>query len=499
MITLLLIPFVAKHSKTSSIVLSRASKLSRIIEASSATTVLTSQIFEPGIRGSPALCRNAKPSIRQSRTRTATAPSLSSTLATSPETPIATRWSDILGYDIYLTGGMASFYATPRFMSAFMAMLDGRTSSVNQVTWCVALAERLDSRRTPRPILPAEHRSQFYLALINASKGFIYFAYSSLSHKQTWDVLRELAGQSSVLAPAVLSPEPLQHITYSTGICDPANRRFTDVEVKLFRYPDARSLLLCANSRYYPVDVKFTVSGLRGRVRRLFSKATYKVQDGAFSDRIELCGTRAYLLDLHPGTTRVEIRAEIVRHRDQAYKEDRVVVSKLRVGRRNAMVNPSFEKQTVPGYPDFTTPYRIESRPAIAEPGALFEIDPEKPFHAKYSLRLTRRSEGDGALCWGFFAISYPPRVEKPAPYVFSFYARARKPGQRIWVRLADLGEKSFPLTTKWKRYTMTGNIKLSRFRDKGVLMCPVPEGATVWVDALQMEPGTTPTPFTED
>lgn len=417
-----------------------------------------------------------------------------------PPHPEATRWSDILGYDIYLTGGMASFYGTPDFMAGFIAMLDKRAASVNQVTWAVPLAERLDPRRTPRALLPEEHRSQVYLALINGAKGFMYFVYSGMAHKWSWDALSGLAQQTEALAPAVLAPDVPQEITYSSGVCDPANRKFTDVQAKLFRHPDGRHILLAANSRYYPVDVTFTTSGLKGAAKRLFSESTHEVQKGSFSDKIEWCGVRAYALDLgQRGEEPVEIKVDLTPHPDDARKEDRVRVNALRAGKRNVMVNASFEEQSLPGWPDFTTPYRLEGRPAISEPGALWGADTDQPYHGKHCLRVTRQIGGDGPICWGFFGISYPPPLDGPTPYTLSMYIRAQKPGQRAWVRVTGVKEKTFDLTTEWERYHLSGTFKPDRFRDKGILVCPFPDGATVWFDAFQMEVGVEPTPFTED
>lgn len=416
-----------------------------------------------------------------------------------PPEPVATRWSDILGFDIYLTGGMASFYATPNFMAHGIAVLDKRAASVNQVTWAVPLAERLDPRRTPRALLPPEHRSQVYLALIHGARGFMYFVYSALNHKQSWDVLSELAQQSRVLAPAVLAPEVPQQITYSPGICDPVNRRYTDVQAKLFRYPDGRYVLLAANSRDYPVEMSCTVAGLRGKVRRLFADQICALQDATFSDRLEWCGVRAYLLDLTVPGGPIQIKMTMKPHPEEARKEDRVEVSKIRLGKRNVMVNASFEKQSLPGWPDFTTPYRLEGHPAIGEPGVLLQTDTDRPYHGKHCLRVARKSKGDGAICWGFFAITYPPHLDSPTPYTLSMYLRAAKEGQRAWVRVANIGEKSFTLTTEWKRYSISGTVKPVRFRDKSILLCPSPDDATIWCDAFQMEVGTEPTPFTED
>ncbi|MBI3948349.1 MAG: hypothetical protein HY321_20710 [Armatimonadetes bacterium] len=416
----------------------------------------------------------------------------------------ATRWSHILGFDRYMFAGLDySFYGTPNYLGGYIAQLDQRAAGANRVTWAVPLAERLDPRRTPRGIFPAEHRSQAYLALIHGAKGFFYFVYSSFSHSQSWEALSDLARQMNALAPVVLTPKVPQEITYTPGSCDAANMKFTDVQAALFQDPAGGYLLLAANSRYYPVDVTYALPGLgrKGTVKRLFSTETCELKGDTFSDRLEWCGVRAYHLDFErPPKLPVAIAIRMKAHPDQALKEERANTATLRLGKRNAMVNPSFEEQSLPGCPDFVSPYRLEGRPAIGEPGALLSTDTGRPFHGRYSLRVTRRIQGDGAVCWGFFGIAYPPKLEAPTPYVLSFYMRAAREGDRVWVR-ADMepSEQTFTLTTEWKRYSMSGLVKPDRFRDKSLLICPSGEDTTVWFDAFQMEPGAEPTPFTEE
>ena len=426
-----------------------------------------------------------------------------------PPDPVATRWSDILGFDIYLTGGMSSFYATPQFMSSYVAMLEERARRVNQVNWAVPLAERLDPRRTIRGLLPQEHRSQVYLALINGARGFFYFVYSSLSHVQSWDALGDLTDQVKVLTPYVLAPLPPQRITYTPGTSDPANRKFTDVQACKFEAPDGQRVLLAANSREYPVDIVCTVSDLKAAssVRRLFPDQSLAVKGSTFSDRIEWCGVRAYALGTGSASDApVRISLDIKAHPEAARKEDRINNRTLRVSKKNLVPNPSFERQSLPDWPDFTSPYRLEGRPAIGEPGALFSADTDNPYHGRSSLRVTRHIYGDGTICWGFFGIAHPPHLEAPTPYVFSLYMRAAKDGQTATVRFSGMepGQKMFRLTTEWRRYVYKGVLKPSteyggRFRDRSILIWPAPEDATVWFDAFQLEAGTEATEFTLD
>lgn len=418
-----------------------------------------------------------------------------------PPVPAATQWSEILGYDIYLTGGMDSFYGRPAFMSTYVAQLDRKAAAVNQVTWVVPLAERLDPRRTPRPLFPEEQRCQVYAAVLNGARGFLYFVYTGMSHIHTWEALERVAREVRVLAPAVTAPAVAQSITYDPGLCDPATRKFTDVQVRLFRYPNGRYVLLAANIRAHPVDVSCTVAGLpdHGEARRLFAAGDAPIRDGTLSDRLEWYGVRAYELPLRDALDPVEIQINMTPHPDQARAMQRYHPKTICEGKHNRVPNPSFETRQMPHFPDFVVPYRHEGRPAIGEPGAWFALDDENPFHGNVSLRVTRHIDGPGSVCWGFFGITYPGRIQGSAQYVLSMYLRAKKNGDRLWVRVSGMepGQQSFTLTTEWKRYWLSGTLKTDRFRDRGVLFAPTPDGSTVWVDALQMEPGLEPTDFT--
>ena len=424
-----------------------------------------------------------------------------------PPHPQATAWSDILGYDVYLTGGMDGFYATPNFMAGYTTFLDRRAARAGQSVWMVPLAEQLDPKRTFRGLLPEEHRCQAYLAVIHGARGLLYFMYQRISHRLTWEALSSLAQEFRELAPVVLNRRPVHTVSYEPGLYAPENNRYPAVQAALFRDPEGEYVLLAANSCTHPVDVACTVPGLADgdSARIMFTDRVLEVQDASFRDRLEWYDTRAYTFSLPDDAgdaTPIAVRITTQAFPDQAHVLPRGNPKQKAQNLKNWIPNPSLERQTMPGLPDGVTPYRV-SRPAIDEPGCLWAVDEQNPFHGRYSVRMTR----DMDRCWGMFFAGYPPNPEVETPYVLSMYLRGGREGDKASVMMIeDAGDRStcrtvkrgFALTRDWKRYTLpfstsTGPIPWMRART--FLVYPH-EGATVWIDALQMEQGTEPTPF---
>ena len=438
-----------------------------------------------------------------------------------PNVPIATACSDILGYDVYLMAGHdQAVYASPNYVARDIALLKRRADSVNQPTWLVPLAEVLDLRRTPRPLLPAEQFCQAYLGIIHGAKGYCYFVSSSFSHGDTYAAFRELGRQMKLLGPIALTPDIEQAIQYEPGVFDPENMRFPDVQVALRRNPAGGYVLLAANSREYPVAVEYSIPALAGpaQAARLFAADAYPMKDGVFKDRIEGFGVRAYTIGnqkpesggqgpsvengnpqsaIHNPQSKIEITVKTTPQQEGFKPEERVNAQTMRRGCRNVMANPSFEEQSLPLWPKHVVPYRVFGFPPVGDPGALWGLDPAQPFHGRYSLRM-RRVIQNADMCWGMYGIGYPPELDQPTPYVFSIYMRGEKDGDQAFVRV--LGQDTtFKLTADWRRYAVSGVFQPDRYRDRGVLIAPNRNGGIIWLDAMQLEVGTEPTEFTTD
>lgn len=425
-----------------------------------------------------------------------------------PNVPQATAWADILGYDVYLTGGMGNYYASPNYMAGYTTFLDRRAAEKRQPVWMLPLAERLDPNRTPRGLLPEEHRSQAYLSVIHGARGILYYVYQQMSHYLTWQVFTELGREFRELAPALLNRMPEQSVAYEPGAYAPENNLYPDVQAALFKYPDGDCVLLAANSCMYPVNLTCSVDGLPDgdqAVEVMFADRGLAAKDKMFADRLDWCGTRAYRFALPDAGRPVAIKLSIQAHPEAEHKLPKGNPKLVADQARNWIPNASFEQNTLPGIPDFAAPYRV-SRPAVGEPGSLWVMDDENPFHGRYAVRMTR----DINRCWGMFFAAFPPTAVSETPYVLSMYMRGKDGGEKATIRLINEGgnptpanppQKSFVLTQEWQRYFMPVPVKppkISWQRNHTLLIYPH-EGATVWVDAIQFEQGLEPGEFTEE
>ena len=122
----------------------------------------------------------------------------------------------------------------------------------------------------------------------------------------------------------------------------------------------------------------------------------------------------------------------------------------------------------------------------------------------KVSLRMEQYSFADMACDWNADARGACASLEDATgPYVFSFYARAAKDGEQLWISVPKKGDtdeyygKYCALTKKWKRYFMPAPIK-NVYWDPSFYIQPTSENATVWVDGFQLEQGDSPTEFSE-
>ena len=132
-------------------------------------------------------------------------------------------------------------------------------------------------------------------------------------------------------------------------------------------------------------------------------------------------------------------------------------------------------------------------------------LDDTTKVHGRYSLR------GKGGDWLKLSTECNDVLPGKNTPFVFSFYAKADRPVQLRTALIFHNNEtvvpqkKSFKLTTGWKRYTvLLKRDPVRNMRRIGRIQGPVdfelrvPDGATVWLDALQYEKGSVPGDYRE-
>jgi len=162
----------------------------------------------------------------------------------------------------------------------------------------------------------------------------------------------------------------------------------------------------------------------------------------------------------------------------------------------NRLRNGSFERVRA-GRPDwwgrpmlpleqFASYAQMEECVRVVETGA---------FHGKRCLRLKSSPTG------GQVGIGKPQtcriKTEKGAPQVVSFYLRAESPGVKVYVLFCVPGgrliAKNLEPTTEWKRYHLASHPSGG---GKGYVSFKLVGEGTVYLDAVQWESGTEPTPF---
>ena len=413
-----------------------------------------------------------------------------------------TDWCDILGTDPYWVPGGPGDRGNVNYVPLITYLTHKRGENGRKVTWIFPFGELWSGIRK-RPILPKEQFCQTYLAIIHGAKGIFYFRWP-FWHQQPVETFRVLGEQMRVLGPIAVTDEIEQAISYKPNEFLPEKRKFPEVHVALRRNPKGGYVLLAANSRCYPVDVTYRISilGRADKVGRLFDRATFRVRNGGFSDRLDVLDTRAYTFDAAAVEGPVRIVVEAAGHPE---KTDKLYGSPAlpdtgRPGKKNIVRNPGFEEASLPGWPDY---YRVyQGGPRLGEPGK----------QAEWGLDADNRYEGKVSLCIKGYeskgrrrvSCVLAPKFEKARRFVLSAYMRADKPGVKVQffgggyrVKEPSFGKKEFTLTTEWRRYSEVGILPaaLGRYHSIGVDLVSA-DGSTIWIDALQLEEGDKPTAF---
>jgi len=169
----------------------------------------------------------------------------------------------------------------------------------------------------------------------------------------------------------------------------------------------------------------------------------------------------------------------------------------------NVMANPSLEIMTIPGVPDYIRPNIYLNWPLVGDSDAVWGVDINQPYHGKQCLRLINQFKGGEAspnyqITAGIF---YLPALSQSSDYTFSVYARSKREGEEFKLYISDMKPRSpangnWKLTKDWKRYSHTG--KFSKGGGEKFYLYTLSKDAVIWIDALQMEAGDTPSAFTE-
>lgn len=310
-------------------------------------------------------------------------------------------WCDILSTDPYWTPVGEGVRGTINWMSKIVTATRERGEPGRKVTWTLPMGE-FWSGISKRAILPKERYAQTYLALIHGAKGIIYFRYPFV-HQKAADTLGALAKQLAVLAPIAVTPDIAQTIRYCPEPFDPAQDKFPDVQVSLRRNPAGGYVLLAANTRVFPVEIKVHLSllGKSGAVTNLFNSNQYPITGGSFGDRLEFNDTRAYTFQAaEPLQEPAELIVEETPHpelTDPIYGAPGIPNSG-RPDKKNVLRNPGFEEAAFSDWPDYYAFNMDGPRLGRADPFTIYGFDTTKFFEGKNCLWI-RASEKRASLC----------------------------------------------------------------------------------------------------
>ena len=428
-----------------------------------------------------------------------------------------TKWGDVLGFDIYpkLFRADAGIRIEPGLSTVYYAwQLRERCRSDNKIMWFVPISNIQDPCRTPIGMDKSRMLCQAYAAIIYGVKGLLYFGLSNTIGEDAWDALRTICAQVKAMKPALVHGDVQQNIKYIPDNLDPSARKFPMVNAAVFKYPDGDYLLMAVNIMPHAVDTEFTVGGLR-RGARLFTaepQSDLALDGESFNDKIEPYGVRAYRIKISEQAVPVQVAVSMTPIEDErAQHVDLTTLVRQVMEGKNYMPNPCFERQFLPGVPDFFRPFfNVMTDVETCKPGSSWFVDREVLWNGKPSLKVTRkrRQDCDRPTVYGSLGSYYPPMPDKPHRLTFSFYARTADTNALFIIR-SDSSDPTARQTIKlqptaeneWRRYHMTFNQTPGNGANMGArLLQMIPrEDTLVWISGLQMELGEEPTEFQDD
>ncbi len=417
-----------------------------------------------------------------------------------PEGAKYTDFADALGTDPYWIPGGNPPRGSINWVSCVTARTVKRAREKGLLPWTVPMSS-LWSASQKRMISGPEQICQSYLALIHGTRGIIYFTHGLINTAGQWQGLKTVAERINAMTPALAGPDPEQEISYTPGNWAPLRDEVPDVQCRLMRFPDGRYVLLAANVRRSPVEISAAVKGLADTsLNDLFDGKLGMIKDGAFVDTLPARGVRSYVFSAIAGSGPVRISIVIAPQGTEGPVESGYD-SEGRIGFKNILPNPSFEMESVAGWPDYYIPHGPPQGGGIriGAPGAAVGLTTNQPFHGEKCLYIARSY---GNLYW-----KTGPQLPAAQTYVFSFYARtASADPVKLWFQ-SDMFEGEHRQFVEisgntWRRYHLRVTIPARYRNHKAVAMLLLAGGdriqasGPIFLDALQLESGLEPTEF---
>ncbi len=422
----------------------------------------------------------------------------------------ATCFADCLGTDPYLIiGSQTSPRATFNWVSKITARNVARAEAEGMCPFTVPMASFYSQTRK-RLLTGQEQICQTYLAMIHGTKGIMYFTHWQVQTRKMWDAMKTLAHRIKILTPALTSRKTEQKITYKPGVWDPLKGKFPDVQACLFRFPGSGYyVLMAANIRRSPVELKITVNGLQDQqVSDLFDGLIGKAVKGNFKDIIGPRGVRTYLFKKISSAEPVKININIKPLGKEGDLESSCPLEG-RKNNRNILPNSSFEQSTADAVPDYFWPrgaYRWW-KVKLGDPNATAGLTSENPYHGKQCVFIgpPGAAAENVSVSW-FFRLA--PQHKTSQTYTLSFYARTDS-GKPVALSVGSAnckvknarrsGKRLMISGKKWKRYSVCFTVprKVNKRNSQFYFSVSYKQSGRVYLDAVQFEKGDKPTDYT--
>lgn len=299
---------------------------------------------------------------------------------------------------------------------------------------------------------PGELRLMTWLGVLEGASGLQYFIRHGLSSfpksSLTWDAASAAVQEILDLSPFLLDYETMAPLPTA------------DKELAARWYQqDGQLVVVVLNTSKEPKNFLLDLSALKvplsGKV--LFEDREVELRkNNRLQDIIEGYGRRIYWFD-----TKIESAS-------------------AKIQTQNLLMDPSFEESLVPGTPA-SCYFKLRG-----DRGAHAQLDTRLAIDGRHSLRLTTPSYDNG-----LDVSLFPVQLKKGQSYALTFWAKARQPNKKLYVRMGLGEERTFTLSSYWQSYqwiyTATGN-EATRNSKTSIILSLLSQGVA-WVDLVQLTP----------
>lgn len=383
---------------------------------------------------------------------------------------------DVAGQDYYYIGRASPMRCLRAVRSGVEVLRRRRTPY-----WLVAMCELCSTAH--RGLTPAEQRIQAYIAVIAGVKGLNWWCWPP-RHRDNWAALKRLASELRDLTPILAGSTPDVDVEYGSV-------EASESVQLLVKTHGAKTYLIAANASEHGAAATLSLPPeVSGPAKVWFEGRSVTIRDGELRDVFAGYGTHVYELNCAwPAHGRILVTAKL--------SPEKQITTPLRaapaegVKGANRLGNPSFEEETLPGWPDYWRPgHGLDAPGMIGTKESPWGTDREVAFHGAKSLRIEMREPLPKGYHFELYsAYARLPKAKKR--YVYSVHLKADRPGV-VALAFVRGGSKKVKLTTDWQRVQVPTELSGGRIN----VYLALKSAGTIWVDAAQLEEGDTASAF---